>query len=129
MKFYYVGESKKIVFGEYLEGVEGLVEVKANSIEAALEKHVPVYEFGCNNEECCDNCYQCITVKVGEVTHPMLDNHFIEFIVVETSINTYVKFLKPGELPEASFIIKDDEEVLNIYEYCNLHGLWVKKVK
>lgn len=118
MKFYYIGESKKVVFGRDLDNLEGLKEIKVNSVDAALEKHVPSYEI--IRDE--------VLITVGEVIHPMLDNHYIEFILVETNLNVYVKYLKPGEEPKALFKLNEGEKVINIYEYCNLHGLWVKKV-
>jgi superoxide reductase len=86
-----------------------------NTTEAATEKHVPVIEKVDGG----------VLVKVGSVEHPMLDNHYIEWIEVHTENNVYRKFLKPGEKPEAFF--KLDEEVLFAREYCNLHGLWTEK--
>ena len=86
-----------------------------NTTEAATEKHIPVIE----------KVEGGVLVKVGSVEHPMLDNHYIEWIEVHTENNVYRKFLKPGEKPEAFF--KLDEEVLFAREYCNLHGLWTEK--
>ncbi|MFW2490316.1 desulfoferrodoxin [Clostridium chromiireducens] len=86
-----------------------------NTTEAATEKHIPVIEKVDGG----------VLVKVGSVEHPMLDNHYIEWIEVHTENNVYRKFLKPGEKPEAFF--KLDEEVLFAREYCNLHGLWTEK--
>ena len=88
----------------------------ANTIDASLEKHVPTYEID-NNE---------IIVKVGEVIHPMEEAHHIEFIILETNKGHQVKYLKPGEEPKASFMLANGEEVVAVYEYCNLHGLWKK---
>lgn len=86
-----------------------------NTTEAATEKHIPVIE----------KVEGGVLVKVGSVEHPMLDNHYIEWIEVHTENNVYRKFLKPGEKPEAFF--KVDEPVLFAREYCNLHGLWTEK--
>ncbi|MVX63446.1 desulfoferrodoxin [Clostridium chromiireducens] len=86
-----------------------------NTTEAATEKHIPVIEKVDGG----------VLVKVGSVEHPMLDNHYIEWIEVHTENNVYRKFLKPGEKPEAFF--KLDEEVIFAREYCNLHGLWTEK--
>lgn len=83
-----------------------------NTVDAAKEKHVPVIE----------KIPGGVLVKVGAVEHPMLDNHFIEFIEVGTAAKIYRKYLKPGEKPEATFML--EEEVLFAREYCNLHGLW-----
>ena len=66
-----------------------------------------------------------MVVKVGSVAHPMLEEHYIEFIVLETATGYQKVELKPGEAPEASFAVT--EPVVAAYEYCNLHGLWVGK--
>lgn len=88
-----------------------------NTTDAANEKHVPVVSQEGN----------VVTVKVGSVTHPMLDVHYIEWIVLETTNGYQVKNLKPGQEPEATFVLAKGEEVVNAYEYCNLHSLWATK--
>lgn len=88
--------------------------LKENTTDAAVEKHVPVIE----------KIDGGVLVKVGAVEHPMLENHYIEWIEVHTANKVYRKYLKPGDKPEAVF--KLDEEVLYAREYCNLHGLWKK---
>ena len=88
-----------------------------NTTDAANEKHVPVVSQEGN----------VVTVKVGSVTHPMLDVHYIEWIVLETTNGYQVKNLKPGQEPEATFVLAEGEEVVNAYEYCNLHSLWATK--
>lgn len=85
-----------------------------NTVDAAKEKHIPVIE----------KLQDGVLVKVGEVEHPMLENHYIEWIEVLTENKVYRKYLKPGEKPEAVF--KLDEEVIAAREYCSLHGLWKK---
>lgn len=77
-------------------------------------KHVPVVEKDGNK----------VTVKVGSVTHPMLEEHHIAFIAIETKQGSQIKYLKAGEAPEAVFAIADGDEFVAAYEYCNLHGLW-----
>jgi len=79
------------------------------------EKHVPVLE----------KTDKGIKVKVGSVPHPMEEKHYIEWIEVTTKDGVTRKFLKPGEVPEAEFEIK--EEIVQIREYCSVHGLWIKK--
>ena len=88
-----------------------------NTTDAANEKHVPVVSQEGN----------VVTVKVGSVTHPMLDVHYIEWIVLETTNGYQVKNLKPGQEPEATFVLAEGEEVVNAYEYCTLHSLWATK--
>ena len=89
-------------------------ELIANTQDGAAEKHIPVFEVKDG----------IVSVKVGEVTHPMLDNHFIQWIAVETNLGNQRKVLKPGQAPEAQFALLEGEEVLAVYEYCNLHGLY-----
>ncbi|WP_026883830.1 desulfoferrodoxin [Clostridium akagii] len=88
--------------------------LEANSVDAAVEKHVPVVEKKGSE----------VFVKVGEVQHPMTEEHYIQWIEVITANKVYKKFLKPNEKPEATFII--DEDIVLVREYCNLHGLWKK---
>jgi len=82
--------------------------------DGAKEKHVPVLEktaAGCK-------------VKVGSVAHPMLEEHYIEWIEIITKNGKQVKqFLKPGQAPEADFLTPF-EDVAGVREYCNLHGVW-----
>ncbi len=83
-----------------------------NTTDAALEKHVPVIEK-------IDGGYR---VSVGSVEHPMLENHYIEWIELITDQETLRKYLAPGEKPVAEF--KTDAVKVTAREYCNLHGLW-----
>ena len=83
-----------------------------NTTDAATEKHVPVIEA-------IEGGYK---VTVGSVTHPMLDEHYIQWIELVTENTVLRKFLKPGEAPVAVFLT--EEKALCAREYCNLHGLW-----
>ncbi|MDK2849505.1 MAG: superoxide reductase [Candidatus Woesearchaeota archaeon] len=80
--------------------------------DAGQEKHVPVIE---TTEE-------GVLVKVGSVSHPMEDNHYIEWIELIADGISYRKFLKPGDKPEALFKIK--AENIQARAFCNVHGLW-----
>lgn len=91
-------------------------EMIPGTSDGAAEKHVPVYTVEGN----------LVTVKVGEVEHPMVDNHYIEWVSLQTKQGNQRKFLKPGEKPEVVFAIVEGDEVEAVYEYCNLHGLWKK---
>ena len=95
---------------------EEMTELKANTEDAAVEKHVPVVTIDGNN----------IDVVCGEVPHPMEEKHYIEFIAIETTKGVQVKYLKPGDIPKATFSLKE-EDLINAYAYCNLHGLWKNK--
>ena len=85
-----------------------------NTSDGAGEKHVPVITQEGN----------IVTVSVGSVAHPMLEAHFIQWIILETTAGHQRKELKPGEKPVAVFALTDGDEVVAAYEYCNLHGLW-----
>ena len=89
-------------------------ELIPGTTEAAAEKHLPVYTVE-NNK---------ITVTVGEVLHPMLPEHYIEWISLQTKQGNQRKALKPGDKPEACFAICEGDEVVAVYAYCNLHSLW-----
>ena len=89
-------------------------ELVPNTTDGAQEKHVPVYEVKDGK----------VLVTVGSAAHPMLDNHYIEWIALQTKAGNQRKSLKPGQEPKACFSICEGDEVLAVYEYCNLHGLW-----
>ena len=91
-----------------------MTELVPGTVDAALEKHVPVVETAGN----------VVNVKVGSVEHPMLAEHFIQWIALETNQGSQIKYLQPGQAPQASFALAEGEEVKAVYEYCNLHGLW-----
>lgn len=93
---------------------ENMTELVANTKDAAQEKHVPVFtvEDG------------VVTVTVGSVEHPMLEEHYIEWISLQTKEGNQRKVLNPGEAPTVKFAITEGDEVEAVYEYCNLHGLW-----
>lgn len=93
-----------------------LVLLEANTVDAAVEKHVPVYEID-NNE---------IVVKVGEVIHPMEEKHYITFVSLVANDRVIRVDLKPGEEPIVRFPYINGSVV---YEYCNLHGLWMKEIE
>jgi superoxide reductase len=92
-------------------------ELVAGSVDASKEKHVPVYNLD-NNK---------VFVMVGEAEHPMTEEHYIEWIAIETNAGTQIKYLAPGEKPAASFNIGSQDNLISVYAYCNLHGLWKKE--
>ena len=91
-----------------------MTELVAGTSDGAREKHVPVYEVKDN----------IVHVKVGEVAHPMIPEHYIEWIVLQTKNGVQRKELNTGDKPEACFAVCDGDEVEAVYAYCNLHGLW-----
>jgi superoxide reductase len=86
-------------------------ELRANTIDASLEKHVPAVSR--ENGK--------IKVQVGSVAHPMIPEHYIEWIALVSGDKVWIKYLKPGIDPVAEF---EEVESGTAYEYCNLHGLW-----
>lgn len=91
-----------------------MTEIIPGTIEASLEKHVPVYEVKGNK----------IIVTVGAVEHPMTEEHYIEWISLQTKQGNQRKALHPGDKPQICFSICEDDEIEAVYAYCNLHGLW-----
>ena len=95
---------------------EKMVELVPNTTDAATEKHVPDVKVDGKK----------VIVTVGSVEHPMVEEHFIEWILVETKEGVQVKWLKAGQKPTHEFVLSEGDELVAVYEYCNLHGLWVK---
>ena len=112
MKFYKIDD--QIIISDKSLSVG--TELIANTVDAAQEKHVPVITISGDT----------VTVKVGSVEHPSLPAHYIEFIVLLTTTGFQMKWLKPGDVPTATFKVTDKPVVA--YEYCNLHGLWKAEV-
>ena len=96
-----------------------MTELTANTVEASMEKHLPEVKVEGN----------VVTAKVGSVEHPMLPEHYITMIVLETENGVFKKYLKPEEKPEAVFVLSEGDKPLAVYEYCNLHGLWKTEIK
>lgn len=86
--------------------------LEENTVEAAVEKHVPVVAAA-------EGGYK---VTVGSVAHPMEEKHFIEWIELIADGRSYTAFLNPGDAPEAFFAV--DAAAVTARAYCNLHGLW-----
>ena len=107
----------------YQEGAGTLVchdkpmkQLIAGSVDASLEKHVPVIEKTADG----------YLVKIGSLPHPMIPEHYIEFIEIMTDDGKVGrKYLKPGDKPEAAFYCKS--KIISAREYCNIHGLWTTK--
>ena len=97
---------------------EKMAELVPNTSEGAGEKHIPIINVNGS----------VVDIAVSTVRHPSVPEHFIRFIVLETSNGFRVKDLTAGETPEASFAINEDEKVVAAYEYCNLHGLWKSEI-
>lgn len=120
MKFYKCDKCGNIVATVKESGVpivccgEKMTEIKANTVDAAVEKHVPVFTVD----------GRLIHVTVGEAEHPMMPEHHIEWIAIQTANGNQRRELKPGDKPKACFTICEGDEIKAVYAYCNLHGLW-----
>ncbi|MCL7385357.1 MAG: desulfoferrodoxin [Thaumarchaeota archaeon] len=102
-------------FGELVCCGQPMQLLEEKTEDVGMEKHVPVIERTATG----------VKVKVGSIPHPMEGNHYIEWIELTADDKVYIKFLKPGDAPEAEFPVK--AEKLSAREYCNIHGLWKSK--
>ena len=93
---------------------EKMSEIVPGTMDASKEKHVPVYTIEGNT----------VNVAVGSVLHPMQPEHYVEWVSLQTSSGNQRKQLEPNDEPKVSFAITDGDEVVAVYAYCNLHGLW-----
>lgn len=92
---------------------EKMEKLDPSTSDGAREKHVPEFKVEGNR----------VSVQVGSVEHPMLDVHYIEWIAIETTKGVQRKNLQPNQAPKAEFLMSE-EELVAVYAYCNLHGLW-----
>lgn len=87
--------------------------LEPNTVEASNEKHLPAVEVSGD----------VVTVRVGSVEHPMAEEHFIQWVELETDRGVQRRVLQPGDAPAAVFSL-NGAKALAVYAYCNLHGLW-----
>ena len=95
-----------------------MTELVPNTVDAALEKHVPDVTVNGNT----------VSVAVGSVLHPMLEEHHIGFICLETEKGSQIVKLSVGSEPKAVFAVAEGDKPVAVYEFCNLHGLWKKEL-
>ena len=96
-----------------------MTALEAGTVEASREKHIPVIEVEGTK----------VTVTVGAVEHPMIAEHSILWVYLQTTKGTQRKCLEVGKAPTVTFALTEDEEPLAAYAYCNLHGLWMAEVE
>ena len=89
-------------------------ELVANTTEASVEKHIPVVSIEDNK----------VKVQVGSTLHPMTQEHHISWVYLETTQGGQRKCLEIDSEPTVDFAITEGDKVLEVYAYCNLHGLW-----
>ena len=114
MKIYQCEKCKKVIVSKDELRLDGWVELVADSVDAAKEKHVPIITAKCKQ----------VKVDVGSVAHPMTEEHLIEWVVLETEQGYQIKYLKAGDLPVCEFSLAGGDKTVAVYAYCNLHGLW-----
>jgi superoxide reductase len=120
MKFYICEHCGNIITYVKNSGVpvvccgEPMKELVPGAIEASLDKHKPVIEIIDHG----------VIVRVGKEEHPMIPEHYIEWIALQTKQGTQIKHLQPGDKPEAFFAVAEGDWVDAVYAYCNIHGLW-----
>lgn len=120
MKFYRCEHCGNIIAMVEDKGVpvfccgQKMTKIVPGTVDASREKHVPVYTVE-NNK---------VQVTVGAAEHPMIPEHYIEWIALETTAGNQRKRLEPGQPPKAEFALLEGEQVKAVYAYCNLHGLW-----
>ena len=93
---------------------EQMVELTANTVDAAVEKHVPVINVVGNK----------VIIEIGSAPHPMTEEHYISWVYIETEKGGQRKELRPGSKPYIEFALTEDDTFESAYAYCNLHGLW-----
>ena len=93
---------------------EEMAQIIPGTTDASVEKHLPVYKVEGNK----------VYVTVGSVEHPMTEEHYIEWVSLQTSSGNQRKALKIGEKPETCFALLEGDEIEAVYAYCNLHSLW-----
>ena len=93
---------------------EEMHEITPGITEASVEKHIPVYDMEGNT----------VHVTVGSVEHPMTEDHYIEWISLETEHCIQYAHLDPGNEPRAKFALCEGDEVRSVYAFCNQHNLW-----
>lgn len=120
LKMYRCSHCGNIVIMAYTKGVpvmccgEKMTLLEPNTVDAAQEKHVPVASVDGDK----------VSVRVGSAEHPMIEEHYIAGILLETDRSLQVRWMKYTDKPEAEFVVAPGEKAAAVYEYCTLHGLW-----
>lgn len=95
-----------------------MTKLEPGTVEASEEKHIPVVSMDGNT----------VRVTIGEIEHPMTEEHSILWVYLQTDRGGQRKCLNPGDPPSVTFSLCE-EKPLAVYAYCNLHGLWKTEVE
>lgn len=93
---------------------EKMQRIQPGTTEGSGEKHIPVYEVEGRK----------VSVRVGTAPHPMNEEHYIEWICLETRQGVQYRVLTPQDKPAACFALCEGDEVAGVYAFCNQHSLW-----
>jgi len=123
MNIYYCKHCKRICYTYPKDSTlvccnDEMTLLQPKTSEAGNEKHLPVVKRLENG---------VLSVEIGSIPHPMLEEHFIQWVFIEQGDRYYTKTFQPGEEPKALFNVDPDVPV-KVYEFCNLHGLWMTEV-
>ena len=120
LKFYYCEDCDNVVIMLKDSGVpmmccgQPMIELIPGKMNASLEKHMPVYQVEGNQ----------VVVTIGTTEHTMEENHFVEWVALQTKQTAQRKTLHPGQQPKVSFAICEGDEAEAVYVYCSQHGFW-----
>lgn len=95
-----------------------MTELTPNTVEASVEKHLPVANVDGDK----------VYVEIGSNPHPMLPEHHIVWVYLQTDRGGQRKCLEVGGEPKVTFALADEKPVA-VFAYCNLHGLWKTDVE
>ena len=94
-----------------------MTQLIPGTVEASVEKHLPVVTVDGDT----------VKVEIGSVAHPMVEEHSILWVYLQTDKGGQRKQLAPGEAPEVEFALLGEKPEA-VYAYCNLHGLWKTEI-
>ena len=123
-KFYICKHCGNIVGFIHSSGVpvvccgEKMSELVPNTTDASTEKHVPVIKIDGNK----------VRIEIGSAPHPMLEEHYISWVYLQTEKGGQRKSLSPGDAPAVEFSFTEDDKLVTAFAYCNLHGLWKAEI-
>ena len=95
-----------------------MTKLEPGTVEASHEKHIPVVTVDGNT----------VKVEIGSAAHPMIEEHSILWVYLQTTSGGQRKCLKVGAAPTVTFVLTDDDKPAAAYAYCNLHGLWKTEI-
>lgn len=124
MNIYYCKHCKRICYTYPKDSTlvccgDPMTLLQAKTKDVGNEKHLPVVSKVSDDQ---------ILVKVGSIPHPMQEDHWIQWLFIEQGDRYQIKTFNPGEEPKATFVVKPNEKI-KVYEFCNLHGLWMTEVE